>query len=228
MMFFPSLNRRRNRALVGYLEPYMKDRDVVLDYGCGDGELMIHLQRACGENRKAIKVTGYDPVERAVSFRRWVTIFNSLVRLPKISYSVCLLVDVVHHMGERKKAASSDVYDSVGEEFGKAISFLSPHARILIKDYVISPSPFLAFSQRSFLAFKDSITNPKEVNKSFAYFTLHQWYQLFSKFNLRLITVQDVPYLPLERVYQSIAGKPVLFLLERNHSRPSRSCFPQP
>ena len=218
MMFFPWLHRRRNRALVGYLEPYMEDRDVVLDYGCGDGALMIHLQKACSENGKAIEVTEYDPVERAVSFRRRVTIFNSLVRLPKKSYSVCLLVDVVHHMGERKKAASSDVYDAVFKEFGKAISFLSPHGHLLIKDYVISPFPLLAFSQRSVLALKDSITNPKEVNKPFIYLTLHQWFQLFSAFHLRLITIQTVPYLPLERVYQSITGKPVLFFLERNHS----------
>ena len=228
MSLLSLINRRRTFAFTTYFRPYIEDGDIILDYGCGDGTLLSHIFLDCKRRGVKIGAFGYDPVDRGHSLYRNISIFHSLTELPKKPYSLCLFIDVIHHMGKPGKASDRIVNESVFQEFRKALSLLSPRAGILIKDYVISFSPLLAFFQRRVLAIKDTITNPKEVSKSLAYLTLHQWYQLFSEFNLILTTIQDVPYLPLERVYENITGRPVLFLLERNHSRPSRSCFPQP
>lgn len=84
-------------AIVRSLRPWVSDRDTVLDYGCGTGDVLMRLQPRWGY--------GYDPSAAMIALaKRKHPSQPFSTRLPRQrhSFSRIILVDVIEHAANRK------------------------------------------------------------------------------------------------------------------------------
>src|SRR5688572_32908 len=87
------VHRRRVRVIADVLTPWLPERGLVIDVGCGDGAVAAHL----AARRPGLRIEGYDVMGRddaAIPIHRFD---GRTLPLADRSVDAVLLVDVLHH-----------------------------------------------------------------------------------------------------------------------------------
>lgn len=163
------IQQRRLRRLVAHLAEIVPQGAVVLDVGCGDGQLAAVL----GEKRSDIRIEGLDVLKRE---RTWIPVraFDGMtIPHDTASVDVVMFIDVLHHVHEPLGLLREAVRVS--------------RRAIVIKDHLSDGC--LAGPT---LKFMDSVGNARYgVAMPGNYWRMSQWENMFRTLNLNPVLWQQ-------------------------------------
>jgi ubiquinone/menaquinone biosynthesis C-methylase UbiE len=184
-LYNATLRGRRLRKLTSILSPVMDSNSLVLDLGCGNGDLAVAIK----QNVPNLNITGIDVLMRGDQTVVPVHAYDGkTIPFPDNAFDYVMLVTVLHH---------TDDY----------IPVLQEALRVSQKGIILVDHQYGNWFEWMILAIIDAPGNiPFGVYTPFNFKKREQWQAMFKQLNLDEVRYDDKLYL---------FGKPLDFILGR-------------